>query len=338
MSGGADSLALLVLACAAGCAVTAVHVDHGLREGTAREADVVRDAADRFGAAFRLVQVEVAPGPNLEARAREARYAALPPGVLTGHTLDDRAETMVLNLLRGAGPDGMAARLEHGARRPLLALRRSETRALCAALGLDPVDDPSNADPRFVRNRVRAEVLPLLDDVAGRDVAALLVRQARAFADDADLLDELAGALDVTDARAVASAPPRSRAVRSGRGCAPPVGACHPTPRRSTGCSPWRGATPWPPRWPAAGGWRGPGARSASSRPRDPHDDAQASCAEPSHARMLRCRRTHHSGARMSSPSPADTSIGPVVVAADALATRVWPSSARASRPTTPTS
>jgi tRNA(Ile)-lysidine synthase len=124
---------------------------------------------------------------------------------------------MVLNLLRGAGPDGMAARLEHGARRPLLALRRTETRALCAAAGLDPVDDPSNADPRFLRNRVRAEVLPLLDDVAGRDVAALLVRQARAFADDADLLDELAGALDVTDASALASAHPAlaRRAVRT---------------------------------------------------------------------------------------------------------------------------
>ncbi len=126
VSGGADSLALLVLARAAGCAVTAVHVDHGLREGTAREADVVRDAAARFGAAFRLVQLELAPGPNLEARAREARYAALPPEVLTGHTVDDRAETMLLNLLRGAGPDGLAARLEHGARRPLLALRRAE--------------------------------------------------------------------------------------------------------------------------------------------------------------------------------------------------------------------
>jgi tRNA(Ile)-lysidine synthase len=207
VSGGADSLALLVLARAAGCVVTAVHVDHGLRAGTASEAEVVRDAATRYGASFRLVQLAVPPGPNVEARAREARYAALPPDVLTGHTLDDRAETMLLNLLRGAGPDGMAARLEHGARRPLLALRRSETRALCEAEGLEPVDDPSNADVRFVRNRIRAEVLPLLDDVAGRDVAPLLVRQARAFADDADLLDELAAALDPTDARALAAAP-----------------------------------------------------------------------------------------------------------------------------------
>ena len=207
VSGGADSLALLVLARAAGCVVTVVHVDHGLRAGTAAEAEVVRDAATRYDASFHLLRLAVPPGPNVEARAREARYAALPPDVLTGHTLDDRAETMLLNLLRGAGPDGMAARLEHGALRPLLALRRSETRALCEGEGLAPVDDPSNADVRFVRNRIRAEVLPLLDDVAGRDVAPLLVRQARAFADDADLLDELAAALDPTDARALAAAP-----------------------------------------------------------------------------------------------------------------------------------
>ena len=73
VSGGADSLALLVLAVAAGCAVTAVHVDHGLRPGSAAEADVVRAAAERYGAGFRSVAVGVVPGPNLEARP-----AALP--------------------------------------------------------------------------------------------------------------------------------------------------------------------------------------------------------------------------------------------------------------------
>src|SRR5690606_19512117 len=70
VSGGADSLALLVLATAAGCDVTAVHVDHGLRPGSDREADVVASAAERFGARFRAEKVDVAPGPNLEARAR----------------------------------------------------------------------------------------------------------------------------------------------------------------------------------------------------------------------------------------------------------------------------
>ncbi|HEY2435791.1 MAG TPA: ATP-binding protein, partial [Solirubrobacteraceae bacterium] len=91
VSGGADSLALLVLACAAGCRVTAVHVDHGLRPGSAAEADVVAAAALRFGADFRAEKAHVDAGPNLEARARRARFALLPPEVLTGHTADDQA-------------------------------------------------------------------------------------------------------------------------------------------------------------------------------------------------------------------------------------------------------
>ena len=79
VSGGADSLALLVLAVEGGCEVTAVHVDHGLRPGSGREADLVADVAERWGAAFRSVAVEVPAGPDLEARARRARYDA-PPG------------------------------------------------------------------------------------------------------------------------------------------------------------------------------------------------------------------------------------------------------------------
>src|SRR3954452_9351781 len=79
VSGGADSLALLVLATQAGCQVTAVHVDHGLRPGSAEESVVVRDAAARYGATFRSETVDLAPGPNLEARARAARDAVRPP-------------------------------------------------------------------------------------------------------------------------------------------------------------------------------------------------------------------------------------------------------------------
>src|SRR3954468_16835813 len=103
VSGGADSLALLVLACAAGLSVTAVHVDHGLRPRSEAEAHVVQEAATRFGARFRAEAVHVGDGANLEARARAARYAVLPPDVLTGHTADDQAETVLVNVLRGAG-------------------------------------------------------------------------------------------------------------------------------------------------------------------------------------------------------------------------------------------
>ena len=205
VSGGADSLALLVLAVAAGCRVTAVHVDHGLRPGSAAEADVVAAAALRLGAGFRPLRADVAPGPNLEARARQARYAVLPPGVLTGHTADDQAETVLVNLCWGAGLDGLAGMGPDG--HPLLGLRRSETVALCAAEGLRPVEDPSNADPAFRRNRVRHEALPLLADIARRDVAAVVARQAALLRADADLLDGLAAAIDPTDAGALAAAP-----------------------------------------------------------------------------------------------------------------------------------
>ena len=205
VSGGADSLALLILAVAAGTRVTAVHVDHGLRPGSEDDARVVADAADRFGAAFRAVRVEVAPGPNLEARARAARYAALPADVLTGHTADDQAETVLLNLLRGAGLDGLAGM--RAARRPLLDLRRSETRALCDDLRLQPVEDPSNDSATVRRNRVRHELLPLLDAIAERDVVPVLARQAELLRDEAELADRLAANLDPTDARALAAAP-----------------------------------------------------------------------------------------------------------------------------------
>jgi tRNA(Ile)-lysidine synthase len=226
VSGGPDSLALLVLGKAAGCAVTAVHVDHGLRPGSAAEADTVAAAARRFGARFRAVRVVVAAGPNLESRARTARLGALGPGAATGHTADDQAETVLANLLRGAGVHGLAG-MRSGPAHPILGLRRRETVALCRHLELTPVRDPSNDDRRFLRNRVRTELLPLCSEVAGRDVVPVLARQAGLLAGDAELLDSLAGLLDPTDAAALAAAPPAQarRAVRgwlTGDGPYPP--------------------------------------------------------------------------------------------------------------------
>jgi tRNA(Ile)-lysidine synthase len=220
VSGGPDSLALLVLAAHAGLDALAIHVDHGLRPGSEREAKVVAEAAARYGSAFESRKVLVAPGPDLEARARSARYHVLPRGVMTGHTMDDQAETVILNMLRGAGLDGLCGMRPDGrgsaARRPLLGLRRSETAALCAAEGLEPVADPSNGDRRFRRNRVRHEILPLLCDVAGRDVVPVLARQAAVLEADRAHLEVLAHGLDPTDARALRAAPPAlaTRALR----------------------------------------------------------------------------------------------------------------------------
>lgn len=207
VSGGADSLALLVLATQAGCSVTAIHVDHGLRPGSDLEAEVVASAAERFGARFSGLKVDVVPGPNLEARARAARYSILPADVMLGHTADDQAETVLLNMMRGAAVDGLSA-MRPGNRRPILELRRTDTEALCEALGLRPVDDPTNSYPGFRRNRVRHELVPLLSEIADRDVVPILARQARVMRDVSDYLDQAAEAIDPTDVVALREAPP----------------------------------------------------------------------------------------------------------------------------------
>ncbi len=216
VSGGADSLCLLALGVASGCEVTAYHVDHGLRPDSAAEADVVADAAGRLGAGFVALRVDVSSGPNLEARARAARRAALPEDAATGHTADDQAETVLLNLLRGAGLDGLAG-MRPGRLHPILGLRRAEAATFVAALGLSAVRDPSNDDPAFARNRVRHELLPLCCDIAGRDVAGIIVRQAGLLALEADTLEAAAASLEVTDASALAAAPVAlaRRAVRA---------------------------------------------------------------------------------------------------------------------------
>ncbi|MDE3204169.1 MAG: tRNA lysidine(34) synthetase TilS [Acidobacteriota bacterium] len=253
VSGGPDSLALMVLAARAGLTGVVLHVDHGLRPGSAAEAALVAEAAATFGFAFRAERVRVAPGPDLEARARRARYSVLPAGVLTGHTMDDQAETVLLNLLRGAGVDGLAAMrnapaptplVARGAahqadrdgviptvRRPLLGIRKHHTMEVCRRAGLAPFEDPTNADGRYRRNRVRADLIPLMNAIAERDVVPLLARQASVMGATADLLDVLAAGIDPTDVEGLRSAPAvlaqRSlRAwLRSGAGHHPPSAA-----------------------------------------------------------------------------------------------------------------
>jgi tRNA(Ile)-lysidine synthase len=205
VSGGADSMALLVLALARGVPVEAHHVNHHLRPDADGDVAIIRRFADAHGVTVVEHHVNVPAGANLEARARTARYEVLPPDALTGHTADDMAETMLINLMRGAGTAGLSSMQPE--RRPLLALRRSDTRSLCSVLGIDVVTDAMNEDPRFQRTRVRHELVPLLNDIAKRDVVPILVRQSDVMGDDDRLLDELASTIDPTDARSVRDAP-----------------------------------------------------------------------------------------------------------------------------------
>lgn len=206
VSGGADSLALLFLAHAHGLEIQAIHIDHGLRAESSTDVDVIRPITQQLGIQLVVHTIAVEDGPNLEARAREARYALMPSDVMTGHTQDDQAETLLINLLRGAASQGLGA-MRPGFTRPLLNIRRSETHDICEAMGVIPVSDSTNTDPRFQRNRVRAELLPLMANLSRRDPAPLLARTADVLRADNDLLDSLASNIDPTDALALASAP-----------------------------------------------------------------------------------------------------------------------------------
>ncbi len=187
--------------------MTAHHVNHRIRAKADADALSAAELASRLGVAFELHTMTVEPGPNLEARARAARYGVLPPGVMTGHTADDQAETLLLNLIRGAGADGLAA-MTPGHRRPILALRRSETHELCAELGVQPLHDETNDSPSFRRNRVRDELVPLAGQIAERDIAPILARTATILRAEGAFLDGLASAIDPSDAKAVAAADP----------------------------------------------------------------------------------------------------------------------------------
>lgn len=239
-SGGADSLALLALLHGTGHDVHAVYVDHGLRDRATHDADVVRSIAQRLAVPFQVRAITVPRTGSLEANARAGRYAALADArrdvgaraIAVGHTRDDQAETVLLNLLRGAGTTGLAGMTARRGDvvRPLLALRRADTAQICSLLGFAPVHDTMNDDERHRRVWLRREVLPRLAAGARRDVVDVIARQADLLRDEDAYLDALAassvpvtaaGALDV--AALLAAPPPLARrAVRRWLG-SPPV-------------------------------------------------------------------------------------------------------------------
>ena len=174
VSGGPDSLALLLLAAAARPGlVEAATVDHDLRAESRQEAEMVAGICERLGVPHTILTVEWKQKPEtaIQERSRAQRYALLAKwasergaaALLTAHHVDDQAETFVMRLLRGAGVTGLAGmrRLvkapgsEFALARPLLGWRRSELEQICANVGLTPADDPSNADDRFERARIR---------------------------------------------------------------------------------------------------------------------------------------------------------------------------------------
>ena len=212
LSGGPDSLALAAAtafeAGKQGLRAGAVVVDHALQAGSEAVASRASRQASELGldpVTVRRVTVGSDGGP--EGAAREARHASIAevaaatgsPLVLLGHTLDDQAETVLLGLLRGSGPDSLSgmqplARRDGGPAygRPLLSVRRHATRQACAAAGLAPWHDPQNDDPAYARVRVRNTLLPVLERELGAGVPEALARTADQLREDSAALDHFA--------------------------------------------------------------------------------------------------------------------------------------------------
>ncbi|MGT2425848.1 tRNA lysidine(34) synthetase TilS [Amnibacterium kyonggiense] len=210
LSGGPDSLALAAAAAfegpRAGVRMGAVVVDHGMQPGSDAVAARAATAAGDLGLDPVLVRrVEAGGGGGPEAGARTARYAALRAALaetgashlLVGHTLDDQAETVLLGLARGSGPDAVAGMRAAGddVLRPFLGLRRATTAGACRDQGLTAWDDPMNADAAYARVRIRAGALPALESAIGPGVAEALARTAEQVQEDAAALDAIAGEL-----------------------------------------------------------------------------------------------------------------------------------------------
>ncbi len=194
VSGGGDSIALLALIALEArrrhFLVTVGHVDHALRPGSEIDGAFVEATAGKLGLACRVVRLTASPpaGESIEAWARRERRRELRAmareidarWILLGHTRDDQAETVLLNLLRGSGLRGLTGMRAMRAPilRPLLDVSRGELRAFLARHHLEFREDPSNLDLRFRRNRVRRELLPFIE--AGIEPAAtrLLARTA----------------------------------------------------------------------------------------------------------------------------------------------------------------
>lgn len=209
-SGGLDSTVLLWLArrwCQQqpGRQLEAIHVHHGLSANADAWASHCQQLADGWQLALKVVRVRISPAPrqSLEACAREARYQAYidhaAAGVLLlGHHLQDQAETLLLRLGRGTGPAGLAAmassrplRPDLQLLRPLLAISRRELEQLAAAEGLSWIEDESNSDPRFSRNALRHQLLPLWRQLQPA-IDQQLAKAARHCGELQQLADELA--------------------------------------------------------------------------------------------------------------------------------------------------
>jgi tRNA(Ile)-lysidine synthase len=181
------------------------HFDHRLREGSAGDVAYVRRLAARHGLTCHVRTAADAPGKGMSVEAwatmrrmqaaEEVRRHVGAPVLAEGHTLDDQAETVLLNLIRGTGLDGLAGIWPRSGDppgsstvQPLLDVTRADTGAFCRALHLRPRQDPMNEDARYLRAAIRHEAIPAIERATGREVRATFARTAAVLHEDRDEL------------------------------------------------------------------------------------------------------------------------------------------------------
>ena len=205
LGGGADS-SVAAWTVAGRDAVRGIFVRHELAGSPALER-AARAVAAGLEIGIEVVDAPVQPGPSLEDRARRARWQAIEQAVaweetvVTGHTRDDQAETVLMNLLRGSGSAGLAgmSRSRPGVVRPLMAFTRAEIRSVAEDLSLPFVDDPANEDPTHLRNRIRADLLPTLERDYRPGIGGVLARTGTLAAADDRAIEDLADSIAIID-------------------------------------------------------------------------------------------------------------------------------------------
>lgn len=205
-SGGPDSTCLLDVMARLqdklDISLVVAHVDHRLSEESSEISARVAHAAAQAGFEVHLAKAPDLSGANLHARARDFRYEFMDivaskegaQSIATGHTLDDRVETLLARLIHGAGTSGLAGippTVENRIR-PLIESRRNETRAYCEECGLDFVDDPANEDPRFDRSSIRSDLVAAIEKRWGDGAVRAMAKSSERLHEDARTLDDLA--------------------------------------------------------------------------------------------------------------------------------------------------
>lgn len=207
-SGGADSIALCAFFYAFELDCGIAYVDHAISGATAECEILVKEIAHIYDFPFYTASLRMAESyvlsSNVEAKAREFRYGALEKIrqthsydlIATAHHMDDYVETFLINLIRGTGSKGASLQLHNETIvRPLINWRKHDLEEVVKKCGLQFFLDPMNEDKRFVRNRIRHEVIPLLSEISRRDVTPLIARAAQHVANDNSFLDSYASAM-----------------------------------------------------------------------------------------------------------------------------------------------